>query len=354
MIRKRYCSDTFPGPTVSAFGAHSMRVVFSSDSSGSGNGFKALYEIRPAPKQDIPTHETSEPRGDGAYRCGRRIRASDNTPSGSVMSPNFPIKYNKDVHCIWEIIARDGHKALTFLRHAWVDIRMIWNAKREILLTMEKMEIEGEMSSTTASCQKAVIRVSGAPRPEYCGTDRSVFTPIVTKNNTVRISFLTSPDKVNGLKGFNMSWTEKWKNVRLLLNTCVPTQNYVSVQCYDVMVTRIVDIKTIPMKFIPSISNVTAPLPTVAVKRLNRWTAHSHANGCQCETSDYEAECSANGLRSLLFSSMMTKPLKSNYTILTIYLNTNHKFKAIYFECDSPLAYSSCQTTQPLDRPLAC
>uniref|UniRef100_A0A158PCR7 Cubilin n=1 Tax=Angiostrongylus cantonensis TaxID=6313 RepID=A0A158PCR7_ANGCA len=168
VLQERYCSDTFPGPTVSAFGAHSMRVVFSSDSSGTGN-------------------ETTEPRGEGAYRCGRRIRASERTPTGYVMSPNYPIKYNKDVHCDWEIIARDGHK---------------------ILLTMEKMEVEGEMSARTASCQKAVIRVSGAPRPEYCGTDRSVFTPIVTRNNSVRISFLTSPDKVNGLKGFNMSWTE--------------------------------------------------------------------------------------------------------------------------------------------------
>ncbi|VDO78530.1 unnamed protein product [Heligmosomoides polygyrus] len=187
VLQERYCSDTFPGPTVSAFGAHSMRVIFSSDSTGSGNGFKALYEIRPAAKEDIPTHETKEPRGEGAYRCGRRIRPSDTTPTGYVMSPNYPIKYNKDVHCDWEIIAREGHK---------------------ILLTMVKMEIEGEMSASTASCQKAVIRVSGAPRPEYCGTDQSVFTPFVTKNNSVRISFLTSPDKVNGLKGFNMSWTE--------------------------------------------------------------------------------------------------------------------------------------------------
>lgn len=54
-LQERYCSGFFPGPTVSAFGAHSMRVVFSSDASGSGNGFKALYEIRKAPTEDIPT-----------------------------------------------------------------------------------------------------------------------------------------------------------------------------------------------------------------------------------------------------------------------------------------------------------
>lgn len=64
------------------------------------------------------------------------------------------------------------------------------------------------MTPTSASCQKAVIRVTGASRSEYCGTDQTVFVPFLTPNNTVRISFLTSPDKVNGLKGFNMSWTE--------------------------------------------------------------------------------------------------------------------------------------------------
>ena len=73
---------------------------------------------------------------------------------------------------------------------------------------MVKLNIEGSMTATSASCQKAVLRVRGAPRNEYCGTEQSFFTPFVTKNNTVRISFLTSPDKVNGLEGFNMTWTE--------------------------------------------------------------------------------------------------------------------------------------------------
>uniref|UniRef100_A0A1I7XFW7 CUB domain-containing protein n=1 Tax=Heterorhabditis bacteriophora TaxID=37862 RepID=A0A1I7XFW7_HETBA len=131
--KERYCSETFPGPTVSAFGAYAMRVVFCSDSAGSGNGFKALYEIRPAIKEDIPSHDLKDNRSDGPYRCGRRIMANEFIPTGYVMSPNYPIKYNKDVHCDWEIVARKGYR---------------------ILLTMVKMEVEGEMSETTAMCQK--------------------------------------------------------------------------------------------------------------------------------------------------------------------------------------------------------
>ncbi|CAI4230249.1 unnamed protein product [Auanema sp. JU1783] len=181
-LQERYCAGAFPGPTVSAFGAHEMRVIFSSDSSGTGNGFKALYEIRPSRREDIPSTDTH-----GGNRCGRKIYASATSPTGSLTSPNYPIKYTKDVHCDWEIIAREGYK---------------------LLLTISEMEVEGAMTATTANCQKAAIRVAGASRTEYCGTDQASFAPVVTQNNTVRISFLTSPDKVNGLKGFNMTWTE--------------------------------------------------------------------------------------------------------------------------------------------------
>ena len=54
IFSERYCSDTFPGPSVSAFGSHEMRVVFTSGSSGTANGFKALFEIRTARKEDVP------------------------------------------------------------------------------------------------------------------------------------------------------------------------------------------------------------------------------------------------------------------------------------------------------------
>lgn len=51
----KYCAHTFPGPTVSAFGSNELRFFFRSDSEGTGNGFKALYKIRKAFKEEIPS-----------------------------------------------------------------------------------------------------------------------------------------------------------------------------------------------------------------------------------------------------------------------------------------------------------
>ncbi|ULU14461.1 hypothetical protein L3Y34_016744 [Caenorhabditis briggsae] len=184
-LKERYCSDTFPGPSVSAFGSHEMRVVFTSGSSGTANGFKALFEIRTARKEDVPRGEAHIRRG--AYRCGSVINATADKPNGLIISPNYPVKYNKDVHCDWQINVKEGY---------------------QVLLKMEAIDVEGEMTSDSASCQKAVIRVEGAPRMEYCGTKREFFEAYLSPSNSVRISFLTAPDKVNGLKGFNLSWTE--------------------------------------------------------------------------------------------------------------------------------------------------
>ncbi|KAK0424700.1 hypothetical protein QR680_008799 [Steinernema hermaphroditum] len=188
-LHAKHCAGTFPGPTVSTFGSHEMRVVFSSDSSGTANGFKAFYEVRNAFKEDIPSKEGLEPR-----HCGHRIVAHSDFVTGSVVSPGYPIKYNKDVICDWEVVSRPGH---------------------QILLRMVGMDIEGEMTSSHVSCQNAVVRVDkdlqNADRTdvlELCGTDASRVRPIISTNSSVRISFFTSPDKVNGLKGFNFTWTE--------------------------------------------------------------------------------------------------------------------------------------------------
>ncbi|CAD21658.1 CUB domain-containing protein [Caenorhabditis elegans] len=183
--KERYCADTFPGPSVSAFGSHEMRVVFTSGSSGTANGFKALFEIRTARKEDVPRGEAHIRRG--AYRCGSVINSTSEKPNGLIISPNYPVKYNKDVHCDWQINVKEGY---------------------QVLLKMEAIDVEGEMTSNGASCQKAVIRVDGGPRSEYCGTKREFFEAYLSPSNSVRISFLTAPDKVNGLKGFNLSWTE--------------------------------------------------------------------------------------------------------------------------------------------------
>uniref|UniRef100_A0A0R3RIW4 Cubilin n=1 Tax=Elaeophora elaphi TaxID=1147741 RepID=A0A0R3RIW4_9BILA len=183
----RYCANTFPGPTVTAFGSHELRVFFRSDHEGTGNGFKAIYQIRKAFTEEIPTKPV-------ARHCGRRITRTDDLTSGWLVSPGYPIKYNKDLICDWEITVRPNH---------------------QVLLHLVKMEIEGSMTAESVNCQTAVIRIdadngagAGSSLQEICGTDETLIQPIISKNNTVRIRFFTSPDKVNGLKGFNFTWTE--------------------------------------------------------------------------------------------------------------------------------------------------
>ncbi|VDK82458.1 unnamed protein product [Onchocerca ochengi] len=186
-LQARYCANTFPGPTVTAFGSHELRVFFLSNHEGTGNGFKAIYQIRKAFAEEIPTKAV-------ARHCGQRITRTDDLTSGWFVSPGYPIKYNKDLICDWEITVRPNH---------------------QILLHLVKMEIEGSMTAESVNCQNAVIRVdtergvgAGPAVQEICGTDESIIQPIISKNNTVRIRFFTSPDKVNGLKGFNFTWTE--------------------------------------------------------------------------------------------------------------------------------------------------
>jgi hypothetical protein len=189
LIRQaKHCWTIFPGPTITTFGAHEMRVIFSSDSFGTDNGFKAFYEIRRAFKEDVP----SKPKHSDSRHCGHLIQASDQMPSGYFSSPGFPVKYNKDLICDWQILARPGH---------------------QILLRLTKMEVEGEMSESKINCKNAIIRIhrdygNRITDETICGTNPDILKPIVSSNDSIRISFMTAPEKVNGLKGFNFTWTE--------------------------------------------------------------------------------------------------------------------------------------------------
>uniref|UniRef100_A0A7E4UN52 CUB domain-containing protein n=1 Tax=Panagrellus redivivus TaxID=6233 RepID=A0A7E4UN52_PANRE len=186
VLQAKHCWTVFPGPTISTFGSHELRVVFSSNSFGTANGFKAFYEIRRSFKEDVPSKEGSDSR-----HCGHRIAASDSMPSGFFTSPGFPVKYNKDLACDWEITARPGH---------------------QILLKLTKMEVEGEITETKVNCKNAIIRIQGNESRisdhNICGTNPDIMKPMVSVNESIRINFMTSPEKVNGLKGFNFSWTE--------------------------------------------------------------------------------------------------------------------------------------------------
>uniref|UniRef100_A0A914CE37 CUB domain-containing protein n=1 Tax=Acrobeloides nanus TaxID=290746 RepID=A0A914CE37_9BILA len=187
VLQAKHCWTMFPGPTVSTFGSYEMRVVFSSDSVGTENGFKAFYEIRKAFNEDVPSKEGSDSR-----HCGHVIQATDEKTTGYFHSPGYPIKYNKDLICDWMIVAREKH---------------------QILLRLNYMEVEGEITDTKVSCSNALIRIhldhsNRTSDVNICGTNTAVIGPIVSSKNSIRISFLTAPEKVNGLKGFNFTWTE--------------------------------------------------------------------------------------------------------------------------------------------------
>lgn len=66
--------------------SNSLRVNFESDSSFSGKGFIANYEVVPA-------------------RCGGTLRA----PMGSFSSPNYPKNYDKNETCEWLIQVLENH-----------------------------------------------------------------------------------------------------------------------------------------------------------------------------------------------------------------------------------------------------
>jgi len=102
--------------------------------------------------------------------------------------------------------------------------------ERKVLLQLVKMDVEGEMTEMKTSCGAAIIRVHLDYRNRssdigICGTNQKVIAPITSLNNSIRIrsacvfwqnqlasppsfSFLTAPEKVNGLSGFNFTWTE--------------------------------------------------------------------------------------------------------------------------------------------------
>lgn len=53
-VSAKHCWTIFPGPTISGFGSHEMRVTFFSNSYGTANGFNTQYIIRKAFEEAVP------------------------------------------------------------------------------------------------------------------------------------------------------------------------------------------------------------------------------------------------------------------------------------------------------------
>uniref|UniRef100_A0A183BT09 CUB domain-containing protein n=1 Tax=Globodera pallida TaxID=36090 RepID=A0A183BT09_GLOPA len=188
-LQAKHCWHVFPGPTVSALGSREMRVVFHSDNFGTANGFDARYEIRPAATKKVSDAKDCK---EGSPSTAL-IQSDDQRTSGHFASPGFPVKYTKNLTCDLEIRVREGH---------------------QVLLKANMFNVEGQMTDEKVDCMSAVLRVhldmnnrSGSDL-QLCGESVNLIPAIVSSSNSIRLSFLTSPEKVNGLNGFNFSWTE--------------------------------------------------------------------------------------------------------------------------------------------------
>ncbi|KFD70157.1 hypothetical protein M514_09537 [Trichuris suis] len=188
-----YCAANYPGPILSAEGANRVRAVFFSDIRPTATGFRAHYRfVSQKYIKDIGQKN----------RCSEKITGSI---SGTISSPNFPIRYVKNLICDWEIRVRSGYRILL----------------QPVVLNVEGMMSDDGRSSkcirrsahlATGNCRSAVIRIrneSSGHSNEFCG-EKVVpgIRQFVSAKNVIYISFRTHPEKVNGLKGFNLSWTE--------------------------------------------------------------------------------------------------------------------------------------------------
>lgn len=109
--------------------------------------------------------------GSDSRHCGHMIHANDDKTTGYFHSPGYPIKYNKDLICDWMIVAREDH---------------------QVLLRLNYMEVEGEITSTKISCSNALIRIhldysNRTSDVNICGTNTAVIGPIVSNGNSIRI-----------------------------------------------------------------------------------------------------------------------------------------------------------------------
>lgn len=142
-LSAKHCWHVFPGPTISSFGAHEMRVIFHSDGFGTANGFDAHYEIREAFEEEVPTRKDRR-------HCGELIEANDQQTTGHfgwskcrnlfcifiAESPGYPVKYGTNKQCDWEIRVRPQH---------------------QVLLKPNAFNVEGQMTAEKVDCMRLAI-----------------------------------------------------------------------------------------------------------------------------------------------------------------------------------------------------
>ncbi|CAK5114740.1 unnamed protein product [Meloidogyne enterolobii] len=172
-LQAQHCWNVFPGPTISSFGAHEMRVVFHSDGFGTANGFDAHYEIRDAFEEEVPHRKDKR-------HCGELIQANEELTTGHFESPGYPVKYGTNKQCDWEIRVRSGH---------------------QVLLRPNAFNIEGQMTDEKIDCMSAVFRVhldmqNRSRDLQLCGENIQMIPPVNYLEFLVNFVFRLSPHQI--------------------------------------------------------------------------------------------------------------------------------------------------------------
>ncbi|KAF3832536.1 hypothetical protein F7725_026201 [Dissostichus mawsoni] len=119
---------TLPSPVIS--NKNWLRIHFTSDSNHRRKGFSAQYqELDPAsssavmtamyykdlkvsPVSESLTHwlpgVTTDQSAEVTRTCGSNLRG----PKGVITSPNYPVQYENNAHCVWVISAMDSEKVI--------------------------------------------------------------------------------------------------------------------------------------------------------------------------------------------------------------------------------------------------
>ncbi|XP_003374151.1 putative CUB domain protein [Trichinella spiralis] len=96
----KYCAENYPGPILSAENANRIRAIFIADAKHTATGFRAHYQFIPQKNINALSERSN---------CAARIVGSI---SGTIVTPNFPQRYVKDMVCHWEIRVRIGYRIL--------------------------------------------------------------------------------------------------------------------------------------------------------------------------------------------------------------------------------------------------
>jgi hypothetical protein len=104
------------------------------------------------------------------------------TPSGIILSPNYPEEYGNNMNCVWLIIAEPGSR---------------------IHLIFSDFEVEPQFDYL-------IVKDDGMSEPTTFGTfsGKDVPSQIASNGHIMRLEFQT--DHSNTGKGFNITYTSKW------------------------------------------------------------------------------------------------------------------------------------------------